>query len=112
MQGLKFVGKETRRMPPNPELFRLQNIDTLALEVKAPEVIEAPSNFTSTWRVLTLGFTATGYVGDLNYDRNTSNQPTQISFASGFLILVSGKMRPNLYCLFFVWAMGSIRPKA
>lgn len=81
--GSEIRRKGTRRMPPNPELFRHRNIDTVALEVKAPDVVEAPTNFLSTWRVLTLGFTATGYVGDLNYDRSSSSQPTQLSLHPG-----------------------------
>lgn len=75
--------KGTRPMPPNPELFQRGEFDSDQIEAPVLEQVEEPKNIGSTWRVLTLGFTATGYVGDLNYDRKASNNISQLSLHPG-----------------------------
>ena len=78
--------KGTRPMPPNPELLKRGEIDLDLNEaaIKSPEAVEESRNLASTWRVLSLGFTATGYVGDLNFDRSAGGSVTQFALHPGF----------------------------
>jgi len=81
--GKEIRRKGTRPMPPNPELFGDRTIDSLENATEAPLSPDKPLAITSTWRMLTLGFTATGYIGDLNYDRTASKSITQVSLRPG-----------------------------
>jgi hypothetical protein len=70
-------------MPRNPELDGSRELESYGVNVEIPVPVEEPKNIISSWRVLTLGFTATAYVGDLNFDRNSSGSLTQISLHPG-----------------------------